>query len=531
LTSYLNSSDKEPAPRISEKIIKNTLYNTIGKFWGILVVLFLTPYIVSRLGVERYGIWALITSLVGYIGFLDLGVGGSFARYIAEYYTQKDYSKLNQVINTGFLFCLGLAFILIPLALFFTEPLLMFLKLDPSTYPEIKSVFFWGVVIFSLSNATFVFESVQTGLQRMEITNIVAVVLTIPYALGFILFLELGYGLKGLMILIGIMWMIQTLINFFIAKKILPQFSFNPFLFKKEMFSELLRFGIKLQISRLSQLISFQVDKLLITYFLSVGMVTFYDLGAKITGSIRKLPLLLASALVPASAEIFAKGDKESLSKLYFRGSKYLFTVSAPLFFFIVVCSEMLVNVWMGPGYDLASSVIRILSVGYFFNLIMRVASSVALGMGKPEFEMKYGILMSVLNFSLSLILIIKFGFYGVLVGTGFSLTLGSVYFFHLFHSYIREPLINLWHWIKKPLGGAFLMAVILFLFNSLTNATVLTNHRFTGLLFVGFEFVIFLTSYFLILMKLNFWDEYDKNLLRDKIPVARHVFKERHTT
>jgi len=113
LTTYLNSSDRETHPTVSEKIIKNTVYNTIGRFWGILVVLFLTPYIVNRLGVERYGIWALLTSLVGYIGFLDLGIGGSYVRYIAEYYTQKDYSKVNFVINTGFLFCLGLAFILI----------------------------------------------------------------------------------------------------------------------------------------------------------------------------------------------------------------------------------------------------------------------------------------------------------------------------------------------------------------------------------------------------------------------------------
>ncbi len=528
MTTYLNSSNTEPAPRISQKIIKNTLYNTIGKFWGILVVLFLTPYIVSHLGVERYGIWALLTSLVGYIGFLDLGVGGSYVRYIAEYYTQKDYAKVNQVINTGFLFCLGLAFVLIPLALFVAKPLLIFLKLDPSTYPEIVFVFFWGVVIFSLSNATFVFGSVQAGLQRMELTNIVAMILTIPYTLGVILFLESGYGLKGLMILIGIMWMIQTIVNFCIAKKILPQFSFNPLLFKGKMFSELLRFGVKLQVSRLSQLVSFQVDKLLITYFLSVGIVTYYDLGSKITSAIRRLPLLLVSALVPASAEIFTKGDKEGLSKLYFRGSKYLFAVTTPLFLFIVLCSEMLVNVWVGPGFDLASPVIRILSVGYFFNLIMGVASSVALGMGKPEFEMKYGIVMSVLNFSLSLILIVKFGFYGVLVGTAFSLTLGSLYFFRLFHGYTKEPLKNLWLWIKKPLGGAFLASVPLYLFNLLTSTVVLTSHRFTGLLFVGLEFVVFFIFYLLILIKLNFWDEYDKNLLREKFPATKYIFRKK---
>jgi O-antigen/teichoic acid export membrane protein len=255
-------------------------------------------------------------------------------------------------------------------------------------------------------------------------------------------------------------------------------------------------------------------------------MVTFYDLGAKVTDTIRKLPLLLVSALVPASAEIFAKGDKEGLSRLYFRGSKYLFAVSAPLFLFILICSDLIVNVWVGPKYQLASMVIRILSLGYFFNLITGMASSIALGIGKPEFEMKYGILMSILNFSLSLILIIKFGFYGVLVGTTFSLTLGSLYFFHLFHGYTKEPLKNIWSWIKKPLIGAFLVSAIFYIFNQLTDAITLTNHRFTGLLFIGLEFIIFLIFYFLFLIKLNFWDEYDKNLLREKFPASRYFFR-----
>jgi O-antigen/teichoic acid export membrane protein len=161
--------------------------------------------------------------------------------------------------------------------------------------------------------------------------------------------------------------------------------------------------------------------------------------------------------------------------------------------------------------------------------MITGVASSIALGVGKPEFEMKYGILVSILNFSLSLILIIKFGFYGVLVGTAFSLTLGSFYFFHLFHGYTKEPLKNLWSWIKKPLGGAFLASVFLYLFNQLINAITLTNHRFTGLLFIGLEFVIFLIFYFLILTKLNFWDEYDKNLLREKFPASKSLFRKKN--
>ena len=63
---------------ISQKVIRNTIFNTIGRFWQILIGLVLIPYIVSHIGVERYGIWAIVGVLTGYFGLLDLGAKDSF---------------------------------------------------------------------------------------------------------------------------------------------------------------------------------------------------------------------------------------------------------------------------------------------------------------------------------------------------------------------------------------------------------------------------------------------------------------------
>jgi len=45
---------------ISQKIIRNTLFNALARFWGLLVGLALTPYILSVIGKETFAIWALI---------------------------------------------------------------------------------------------------------------------------------------------------------------------------------------------------------------------------------------------------------------------------------------------------------------------------------------------------------------------------------------------------------------------------------------------------------------------------------------
>jgi O-antigen/teichoic acid export membrane protein len=63
---------------IRDKIIRNTLYSIIGRIWTIIIGLLLIPYIVNIVGIERFGIWSLLSVLVGYFALLDIGVGVSF---------------------------------------------------------------------------------------------------------------------------------------------------------------------------------------------------------------------------------------------------------------------------------------------------------------------------------------------------------------------------------------------------------------------------------------------------------------------
>src|SRR3989338_2321533 len=126
---------------LSKKIVRNTIFNIIGRFWGILVILFLTPYIIRQIGIERYGIWAIVGVVTGYFGMLDFGIGTSFVKYIAEFYTKRDYEKINQVINIGFSFYAIFAILIIALSFFIMHPLLVFLKIPAHLYKEAFFVF------------------------------------------------------------------------------------------------------------------------------------------------------------------------------------------------------------------------------------------------------------------------------------------------------------------------------------------------------------------------------------------------------
>jgi O-antigen/teichoic acid export membrane protein len=73
----------------------------VGAATNVLVGIFLSPFILHRLGDAAYGIWVLIFSVTGYYGMFDLGIRSSIIRYVSKYIATGDKEKLAQFVNTA----------------------------------------------------------------------------------------------------------------------------------------------------------------------------------------------------------------------------------------------------------------------------------------------------------------------------------------------------------------------------------------------------------------------------------------------
>ncbi len=443
---------------ISQKIIRNTIFNIIGRFWGILVALVLTPYIIGHIGIERFGIWAIVGVLTGYFGLLDFGIGTSFVKYISEFYTKKDYEKINQVVNTGFIFYSIFAVLIITLAFFIINPLLNFFNIPQELHNEALFVFLLGIILFAISNALSPFRTVQTGLQRMDISNKVAIAVSIPMVIGTIYFLEAGYGLPGLMVNNAIILVISSIISIIIAFKILPELRFNPFLFSKGMFKKLFSFGYKIQITKIASLFHLHLDKILIAYFLNIGFVAYYAIAQGLTSRISEIPSMLISAIMPAASELDAKSEKGKLQELYFRSMKYLILVGIPTFIVVFTFAHPFIRIWLGAGYDRTAITLQLLLVASFINLLTGPGFYIFNGIGKPQYGMYISVLSTIMKLTLSIILIIKFGYYGTVLGTCISFIICSTIFLVLFHKITNISLVQT---AKKVFFLPFLVGLV----------------------------------------------------------------------
>ena len=102
------TSSTQPVPR-SRRFFSGVLWNWAGVALNIVIGLLLTPYLIHKLGSERYGIWGLVFSLVNYLWFFDLGFNTSVTQFVAKYRARNEPDQINNVINTGLVYFCAVA--------------------------------------------------------------------------------------------------------------------------------------------------------------------------------------------------------------------------------------------------------------------------------------------------------------------------------------------------------------------------------------------------------------------------------------
>ena len=89
------------SPSQSDRFLLNVLWGWSGVATNLALALILNPYMIRKLGAERYGIWALIFTVIDYFWFFDLGLNTAITNFCARYWAGGETEKINEVINTA----------------------------------------------------------------------------------------------------------------------------------------------------------------------------------------------------------------------------------------------------------------------------------------------------------------------------------------------------------------------------------------------------------------------------------------------
>ncbi len=496
-----------------------------GSQAGILLVsLLVTPVVVHRLGMERYGLWALAAALVSHLGLLDMGVGNGLVRYLAAHRARGDDAAFNGVLRLGLFFYGGFGVLLFPVVILSMGPLMEALAVRPELRGEISFLLAGVTAIFLLRTIFSVHRAALAAVERIDLNNKIAFAMAIPGGIGSVLAVTLGFGIPGLVVNGAVTAALAIVVQCAAAYRFVPGIRLLPFELDFSLAPELLGYGLRVQGTRLAELIYGQVDKVALGLLIGAVPVGEYDIGMKLSVLAAALPTLILPVILPTTSILAATGDREQLRVLHQRAAKYVALVVAPVTGYVIVAAPSILGLWIGTAVAVpAAPVARLLVLGGSLYLALGVSRLVSRGIGLPQLEMKAGLIMAAANVALTFALIPLIGPVGAPIGSCAAGLAGGLCFLVFFMREVSAP------WGLDPLGPMLAPAIsagVAALGGAggalLLRAFVTPSGRMGALLEILASGIPFVVIYAAGIFKGSLIDEYDQRVARETWSVAR---------
>lgn len=399
------------------QFFKNVLTSWMGMVIGIVITFFFTPYLISMIGKDQYGIWTLAFSIIAYMGLADLGMKQAIVRYISKYYAVEDWPQLNQVFSSAVR-----VYALIGLAIAAATVLIVFVFIDyfqiPEEYLKIARISFLVLGINQAIGYALLPFTALGAYHRFDITTMFNVGAKIAQTVGIVLLLELGYGLVAMAFMVAAMTLLAKLFINYIRIRKYPENRFSFAAIDKEKTKMLLGYGWFSFLIVATWIVIFQTDNIVIGAFISMEAVTVYSIAGAIVTQLRSAINIISVPLVPAVSHFEAGKDFDRIMTIYNKSSRYLYYVSACLALAIIFFGGPFILLWVGPDFIPAISILHVLIIAATVFFPQMIANSVLLGISKHKIAFYILAAEAIANIGLSLALVGRYGIMGVALGT-----------------------------------------------------------------------------------------------------------------
>jgi len=495
---------------LTHRIARNSLFSLGRNVLSVPVLLLLTPYTIYKIGVEEFGLWALAGILSSYAQLSDFGITESLTKHIAEHHALGDGGAINRLVNTSFVLYVGfglLGSVALTIGLDFIVSVV--LQIPEALRDRVRIVFLASIAIFLFNIVFSVFGAVIVGFQRLDITNKILSATLLTGAGTTVFFLETGYRLEGLVLSNAVNAVIVVVCQIFFAKKLFPELTLSlRKYFHREAVSRIFSFAWKVQLSNATQILIFQLDRILLSRFVGLTAVGQYEIASRIASQVRMLVISLFAPMVPAASALHATEGEDVLTGLYRRSLKYMAATAIPLSAIVISLAHPFIRTWMGKGYDVSSLTLQLLTAAFMVNLMTGPGSFVLNGINKPHIGMFTSIFGAAVNIVACLLLVGRMGYFGVIAGIVLALTLSALLFFGLLHKHL--PGIHLSYYrgiIVPPLLLSFIPGVLI----------LLLENRYH---WAGYPYLVVASAAFAIVVAAglalsDYFDDFDKSLLK----------------
>jgi O-antigen/teichoic acid export membrane protein len=386
------------------------------------------PFNVAHLGTSAYGLWMLTASITAYFSVLDLGYSGALVKFVAQYRARRDARALNEILSTMFYLFVGFGALIYLVALVLSFNLGSLFNLTPEQAQIGRIVLLIISLNVSAGIAFSVFGGVINGFQRYDLNNIVGAASSIVAAAVNVLVLLAGYGLVELVAATTTVRLLTYGVYRANAYQVFPGLQLRLRLFSRARLREVTTFSIYMALIDWANKLNYSVDALVIGAFLNTSAVAVWSIGQRLAETTQRLTNQLNDVLFPAIVDHDTAQRLNRLQRIFLVGTRLSAATVVPIGGALILLSRPLVHAWVGPTFEGSVVIVQLLT----FTVVVRVASATSTtmlrGAGRHRLLAFTNIATALVNVTLSVALVKRFGLAGVAIGTLVPVCLSAVF-------------------------------------------------------------------------------------------------------
>lgn len=416
---------------IGRSLLKGSVVSTIVLVAQVVLTFVITPILVHSLGVQTYGIWLLLTSLIGQYALFDFGISSAVARFVSAASARHDEAEIHAVVNTALaLFAvIGTACLLLTLGLaFFADRL-------ASAPHEVAMVRTCVLIVGSLVAVGFpvrIFQGILKAYLRYDLIAFAGLAKLILSNLLIWFFLRAGYGLVCLAVITALAGVIEYLLTIRFAYRAFPALRLGRGLYRTATRGTLFDYSWRSFVLGLTQQIRFKVDLVVIASVLrEKSLITHYAIGARFMDHFVELVgNLVGGQLMPVFSRYEGRGELGLVRDRFLSATRVSTIVSVFFGASLALYGGAFIERWMGPGFGDSITILLILAGPFTLALAQTPGVGLLYGMSKHHLLAWICAGAAVVNLTLSVVFAKIYGMNGVALGTAAELLLTFLFVF-----------------------------------------------------------------------------------------------------
>ncbi|ACD90882.1 polysaccharide biosynthesis protein [Chlorobium limicola DSM 245] len=296
---------------VQKKIAGNALSGMAATSFYLVTRLLLTPFLLSHLTLEEFGLWSLCFIILSYASMGGFGVNSTYIRYTARYHAEAQEEQISRLLSTGIAYMLVFCLIFCT-ALVISMPLVHHIfHIAAEKRASAATIFIGTAIVFSLELILGGFRFIIAGMHEIAKEKQIATFAGLLEIGAIIVLLLYGFGIMGLLYAYALRVILETLSYRKYAKTKLPHLRISTKLVNREHLKLFFVFGGKVQVLGAGGIFLTALDRLFVTAYLGLASGGLLEIGRKLPFTAKKIAESAFGPFLPAASHLDASWEKE----------------------------------------------------------------------------------------------------------------------------------------------------------------------------------------------------------------------------